>query len=213
MPKQQLINYWHNYILKRSIDDVLYTNHGLAYCPDSVFIHITIIDHYKNIFEAGWSMHSSLTSACGFLQHVFLPLAAFTWYDRQARQLYLPFADLHTVFKQLQNRTVIINNEMAELEAFLINLNQSYSAHALPQAIDRFNSSHQTTDQVISLQLYCGIHELKDALFSLIPFEEVFYEEMEMSKQDFSAMCDAIHSNPLVGKTIVKYLNAHIPIL
>lgn len=205
-------NLWEGYFENKSIT------------KDSKIIYTGILDDEKNIFHHGFAVYPSTYKLLGFLQHVFLPTAFFTWFDRETHDFYMPLAPYEDVVKEVLDYTNTVDfnlvNSMSNSHTFINNLwlfNEQLLNLALKSFCDKFNSEwDKDYNQKLFIKIFDKPSDVFDFVKDSIGWDDcidLIEEEISMSLDSFKFTCDNVLTEPLLNKKFIDILNTNIPIL
>lgn len=211
MLKQKSFHYWHGRMQFFDLDKLLFSDNGSEYSQTSRFVYMAFVDTEKDIFKCGWSMHENYEKMLGFIEHIFVPAAFYNWYDRHSAGFYLPMSDFSTVKEQVE----LYEEEVAD-KSVLLSLKenvQNMKHHKLVKSCESINTHYIDNKKRVFIKVYDGISEVKDEIMSIIPFDELFEEEMGMDRETFNGLCENLNDETFFKKRLVSYLNNNIPII
>lgn len=205
-------NLWEGYFENQSIT------------KSSKIIYTGILDNEKNIFHYGFVVYPSIYKLLGFLQHVFLPTAFFTWFDRESDDFYIPLTPYENVVSEVIDYTKNIDlnlvNSMNNSYSFLNNLwlfDESLLNEGLKSFCEKFNSEwDKDNTQKIFLKVFDTPSEvfyfIKDSI-GWSDFDDFIEEEISMTLDTLKFTCDNALTEPLLNKKYIDILNINMPIL
>lgn len=191
---------------------------------DSRIVYTGLLDNEKNIFHYGFAVYPSTYKLLGFLQHVFLPTAFFTWFDRKSYDFYIPVAAYQTVVSEVidHNKNINLNsvNSMNDYYYFINNLwlfDEKLVDINLKSFCNKFNNEW---DNDYSQRLFLKVFDKPSDIFNFIKtsigwsdFNHFIEEEISMSLDKLKFTCDNALIEPLLNKKFIDILNANIPVL
>lgn len=187
----------------------------------SKIVYTGILHTEKNILSGSWAAYPNASALIGFIQHVFLPTAAFAWFDDSVNELAIPGddfnillaeltqlnsnADLSTItmdFNVLENLWSITNEEtqLEQLKAFCNDFNLHWNNYS-------------------SKKLFIKVFNDPSEIFSFVKetlqwdFHEFIEEEINMSLEQFNFLCDNVISEPFINKKFIDILNENMGIM
>lgn len=191
---------------------------------DSKFLYVGIIDYEKNIIQSSFIAYPSIYMLLGFLQHVFLPTALFTWFERQAKDFYIPLAPFSEVVYEITENSKNINveliNSMLEFHSSLDkswNLDEKALTEFIKSTSNDFNYNwDMDPSQKLFFKVFDSPSEIYDFIRNVIgwsDFNDFVEEEISMSLESFKFTCDNVIKEPLLNRNFIDILNTNIPIL
>lgn len=230
--KHSSFNYWIDKIEKKSLDELLFGSlDQKSITTNSVFLYMGYYDQHKSIFKSGWRLHENEHALLGYLSHLLIPSVYYNWIDRLSDGFFVPMSTyeivksevMHSMYSGLNRLNPKIQTQMQAklygdvLDTLLQNVKDGMTSNSFMISdtdIDHFNTVFndephrkwflkimRSTDEVkhFVLENYCGFHD-------------VFEEETGMAIDEFSMMCDCVHTMPLVNRTFIDRLNYLFPI-
>lgn len=216
--------FWENKIMKEhALWEGYFDNKEIT--KDSKIIYTGILDSKKNILKCGWAVYPSIYSLLGFLQHVFLPTAFFSWFDRESEGFFIPVSTFDIVVdevKRVSTSDIDIDslNSMKESHNYINKL--WYCDHdSLNLELKSFcESFNNTWDSDPNQKLFINIFDSPSDTFEFIKesigwedFEEFIEEEISMSLDTLKFTCENVITEPLLNKKFIDILNTNMPIL
>ncbi len=211
----------------RDADNILLGNvEGTKLTRESVIIYIGIMDRQKVLLRSGWSSHSDGNAALGFLQHVFLPTAFYTWVDRQSDDFYFSLLPFHALKHEMiayfdEQGTSFDEQDVLKMEEEYQRLNCIWSQNdheqrrALQSFCEQFNITwDQDPERKLFVKVFCHCNEIVDFILENIENEsiDVIEEQIDMSIEQLYFMCNNAYDEPMINKNMVELLNNKIPI-
>lgn len=215
--------FWEHKVLNQAnLWDGYFENKTIT--KDSRIAYTGILDNEKNIFHYGFVVYPSNYELLGFLQHVFLPTAFFTWFDCKCNNFYIPLSSYPTVVSEVIDYTENINfnsvDSMNNSYYFLNNLwlfDDTLLDIALKSFYEKFNNDW---DKDYNKKLFLKIFNSPSDVFYFIKntvgwsdCDEFIEEEISMSLNKLKFTCDNVLTEPLLNKKFIDILNANIPVL
>lgn len=215
--------YWEHKILNNAnLWEGYFENESIT--QNSKIIYTGILDYEKKIFHYGFAAYPSMYKLLGFLQHVFLPTAFFTWFDRKSGDFYIPLASYPEVVSKVIDYTSDINlnsvNSMNNSYYFLNNLwlfDESLLNIALKSFCETFNTEWDNDyDQRLFLKVFDTPSDIFDFIKNSIgwsDYNDFVEEEISMSLNNLKFTCDNVLVEPLLNRKFIDILNTNIPVL
>ncbi|MFT8349688.1 hypothetical protein [Clostridium saccharoperbutylacetonicum] len=220
--------YKHHYFWEHKIlrNDNLWEGYFENECitKKSRIIYTGILDNEKDIVHFGFAVYPSVYKLLGFLEHVFLPTAFFTWFDRKSLDFYIPLSPYPTVVSEVLEYTKDIDlnmiNSINNSYDFLNNLwlfDEKLLNIALKSFYEKFNNEwDKDFDQKIFLKIFDSPSDVFDFVKNSIGWsdcDEFIAEELSMSLDTLKFTCNNVLTEPLLNKKFIDILNTHMPIL
>ncbi|MEW9121535.1 MAG: hypothetical protein AB2421_02405 [Thermotaleaceae bacterium] len=211
----------------RDTDEILFGNiEQKKLTRKSVIVYLGILDGNKGFLRSGWSSHVDINTALGFLQHVFLPTAFYTWIDRESDGLYIPLSPFHILKEEvmktlMQNGDGDTGKDAVEMENVYHYLDSiwKYEDGEKKAKIKAFCKDFNLTwDCEPEKKLFVKVFEKAEEIVDFIlekavdEFEEVIEEEIDMSIEQLRFICKHAYDEPFINKNIIELLNTRIPI-
>lgn len=215
--------FWENKILNHAnLWEGYFDNQSIT--ETSKIVYTGILDNDKNIFYHGFAVYPSIYKLLGFLQHVLLPTAFFTWFDRNYNDFYMPLESYSTVVSEVieQNKNLDLAsvNSMNDSYYFLNNLwlfEESLLSLALKSFCEKFNNEwDKDYNQKIFLMTFNSPCEVFDFIKTSIGWsddDDFTKEELSMSLDTLKFTCENAMIEPLLNKKFIDILNSNIPVL
>ena len=215
--------FWENKILNNAnLWEGYFENQSIT--KESKIVYTGILDNEKNIFHYGFAVYPSTYKLLGFLQHVFLPTAFFTWFDRKSHGFYIPLASYHNVVYEVIEYTKEINlmavSSMNDTYTFLNNLwlfDENLLSLGLKSFCEKFNNEwDKDYEQKLFLKIFDAPSDVFDFIKNTICWsdsDEFIEEEISMSLVKLKFACDNAILEPLLNKKFIDILNTNIPVL
>lgn len=215
--------FWENKILKGSNFFEGYFENG-SITEDSKIVYTGIIDYEKGILHYAFVVYPSTYKLLGFLQHVFLPTAFFTWFDRKSDGFYIPLSSYLNVVDEVIDYTDNIDlklvNSMNNSYSFLNNL-WSFDEQAISIGLESFCKKFNAEwDNDHNQKLFLKVFDTSSDVFDFIKNsigwsddDEYIEEEISMSLKTLKFTCDNAIIEPLLNKNFINILNTNIPTL
>ena len=181
----------------------------------SKIIYTGILDLEKNILKCGWAVYPNTYSLLGFVQHVFLPTAFFTWFDRESEGFFIPVSPFDIVI----NEVTRVNNSNINLESvdlmkksydFINNLwkfNYDLLNLGLKSFSDTFNSIWDSEPhQKLFIKIFDSPSDTFDFIKNSVGWsnsDEFIEEEISMSLDTLKFTCDNALTEPLLNKKFI----------
>ncbi|WP_202117483.1 hypothetical protein [Clostridium chromiireducens] len=228
-PKSRCTNpYKHYYFWEHKIIDG--TNLWEGYfenkniTKDSKIVYTGILDYEKKVFHYGFVVYPTAYKLLGFLQHVFLTTAFFTWFDRKSEGFYIPLTSYENVVKEVreyyENLNISLVKSMNNSYSFLNSLwlfDETLLNLGLKSFCEKFNNEWDNDcDQRLFLKIFDNPSDLFDFIKDSIgwsDYEEFIEEEISMSLDKLKFTCDNALTEPLLNKKFIDILNTNMPIL
>ncbi|MBB6216084.1 hypothetical protein HNQ80_002183 [Anaerosolibacter carboniphilus] len=223
--KKNNFYFWEKKI--RDTEDILFGNiDKKRLTRESLIVYIGILDSKKGLVRSGWSSHGDVNTALGFLQHVFLPTAFYTWIDRKSDGFYIPLSPFHVLREEvlksvMEDEDGNIANDAIKMEKAYNYLNSMWKyddAEKRKKLIQFCSDFNLSWDQEPEKKLFVRVFEKSEEIVEFIlenivdEFEEVIEEELEMSIEQLRFMCEHAYDESLINKNIIELLNIRIPI-
>lgn len=191
---------------------------------NSKIIYTGLIDNEKNIFHYGFAVYPSTYKLLGFLQHVFLPTAFFTWFDCESHGFYIPLSSYDIVVSEVQrcNKNIDENlvNSMNNWYSFITNLwlfDLKFIDIGLKSFCEKFNNEW---DKDSEKKLFLKIFDSPSQVFNFVKdsigwseYDDFVEEELSMSLEKLKFTCDNVLTEPLLNKKFIDILNTNMPVL
>lgn len=211
MLKQKSFHYWHGRMQFFDLDKLMFSDNGCEYASTSKFVYMAFVDTEKDFFKCGWSMHENHDKMLGFIEHIFIPAAYYNWYDRHSMGFYLPMSDFQTVKEQVK-----LYEEKDTDKSILLSMKDDIhdmDHQVLQSKCEHINDYYKDSNRRVYIRVYDSISEVKDDIIRTVSFEDLFEEEMGMSIETFSHLCDHLEDEVFFKKRLVSYLNNNMPIM
>lgn len=191
---------------------------------NSKIIYTGILNYKKNIFHYSFAAYPSIYNLLGFLQHVFLPTAFFSWFDYDYDGFYIPLSKFDNVVNEVIENNTNIDSDLVNLMKNsycslnnLWDLNENLLSLELKSFCNKFNSDWEgDSSQRLFLMIFDNPSEVFDFIKSSIgwsDFNEFIEEEISMNLDTLKFTCDNAIIEPLLNKKFIDILNKNIPIL
>jgi hypothetical protein len=218
-------NYW-QYIISTHHDifETQFVKGGIN--EKSIVIHIEIFDEGKGIIKSGWSGHKNIDSALGFLQHVVVPSAYYTFMDRNSDGFFIPLSSFDVVVEEVLKLTDLDTEDRCETHNYFSTIYQQLACiygndeglkkETLTRLSDDLNQHwRKKSKQVFGVKVFYSPEEIADFIGSddFCEFEEVTEEILGMNLEAFKTFCKAVHSQPFFNKSFIDRLNYTLPYL
>lgn len=217
-------SFWENKIMK---DQVLWEGYfnNKEITSNSKFIYTGILDLDKNILKCGWAVYPCAYSLLGFLQHVFLPTAFFSWFDRKSYGFFTPVSTFDIVIDEVtrvNNSNINMNSvELMKRSYDFLNDLWYLNDDALNLKVKSFcEIFNNTWDADPNQKLFIKVFDSPPDTFEFIKdsigwseFEEFIKEETFMNLDTLKFTCDNALTEPLLNKKFIDILNTNMPIL
>ncbi|MDS0525731.1 hypothetical protein NNC19_08575 [Clostridium sp. SHJSY1] len=191
---------------------------------ESKILYIGILDLEKDIIQSSFVVYPSIYSLLGFLQHVFLPTAFFTWFERQINEFYIPMAPFSEIVHEItENNPNLNTQEIASMLEFYSTLDNGWLLDK--ESLNKFVKSHSeffnnTWDMDPGQKLFFKVFDNPTKIFEFIKdfigwsdFNAFIEEEISMSLETFEFTCNNAIKEPLLNKNFIHILNTNLPIL
>lgn len=217
--------FWENKI--RNLDGILFGGmNKRRITKESVITYIGILDRKKGFVRSGWSSHEDVSTVLGFLQHVFLPTAFYTWIDRYSDGFYIPLSPFDVLRKEVLKNVKNVEDKGSELDAIrmeraynYLNSIWTYDKSNIKLKLKKFcndfnNMWNEDPERKLFIKIFERTEEIVDFIIekSEDEFEEVVEEEIDMTINELRAMCENVYEKPLINRNLIEILNRKIPI-
>lgn len=203
---------WEGYFNKKTI------------IANSKIIYTGILNYEKNILHYSFAVYPSIYSLLGFLQHVFLPTAFFSWFDCNYDGFYIPLSKFEYIVDEVIENTPNINlglvNLMQDYYCFLNSLwplNKNSLSIELKSFCNKFNDDW---DRDFNKRLFLMVFDNPSEIFDFIKssigwsdYNEFIEEEISMDLDTLKFTCNNAIGEPLLNKKFIDILNKNIPVL
>lgn len=213
--------FWENKIIKES---PLWKGHfnNIHITTNSKFIYTGILDTNKNILKHGWAVYPNIYTLLGFIQHVFLPTAFFTWFDNSYSDFSIPLSSFTIVVNEVKKYIDSKESSIIEMEndyKFLDSL-WNFDKESITLKLNKFCKEFNAKwDDDPNKKLFIKVFNHSSDIFNFIKdsllweFEEFIEEEISMSLETLKFTCENSINSPLLNKNFINILNNNIPIL
>jgi len=193
---------------------------------DSLIVHVEIYDEDKGILKSGWSAHKNTDSTIGFIKHVVIPSAYYTFLDRNSDGFFIPLSSFDIVVKEVMNLVDVGDHETFETNKYFNILHNQLTTIHSDTSANKNKTLQLLTEQVnakwinnrrqkLSIKVFCNPSEIADYIASdeFCEFEKVVEEMVTMSLSDFKDYCNQVVTHPFINRSFISRLNHQIPYL
>lgn len=167
-----------------------------------------------------------LYSGLGFLQHVVIPSAYYTFMDRESDGFFIPLSSFDIVVKEVMqysdsndeaiSQTNTLFNKLYQ-QLNIIQRGENSSKKDALQALTNVIDQHwrRQKKQKLSIKVFNKPSEIYDYLTSstFTEFDEIREEMVGMSVPDFKIYCNQVYETPFINKSFIDRLNYQVPYL
>lgn len=188
--------YWESLVMR---DQPLWHNSfcKLPLTRDSIFIYSMIMDKEKGVLKNAWAYYPDIKSLLGFIEHVFLPTAFFTWLDDEGEGFNIPVATvdevLYVMKQNNKDSSIPIMNEYIDNIRLLWDMNDEESLLELRKISKQFNMQwKENDDKILYFRIFKDSLEISDFIFKGEDgyfFEEVIEEDIGMKRTQWEETC------------------------
>lgn len=216
--------YWEQLI--KSTNGIFQSNIGmLPITEESKICYIEFTDTKKNLFISGWNGHKDTDSILGFLQHVFLPTVYYTWIDRESQGFFIPLSRFE-ILKEEVLKLIPEHSKPDEsryLEKSIEFLQSLWSKdkknkdEGIKEFCAKINDTYFNKEEhslrVIVFNNPVDIEKHITDGYKDCEFEDVIEEELNISREKLSFICNNAYDEAFISKRIIHLLNTNIPML
>lgn len=215
-------NYWeesfsnHNALFSGCFNDFKITT-------ESKIAYIGFLNSNKNVLEYSFTSYPSAYAILGFIQHIFLPTAFFTWYDTHYNDFCIPIDTFENIISDIsKNNFIDIQGRNLFLYSYefldsLWDLDENSIMSELINFCNDFNDIWDNNfDKKIFIKLFNSPEEIYPFVMHSIggwDFDEFIKDEISMSKETFKSTCENVLSQPFINERFIDILNINMPIL
>ncbi|MCH4891055.1 hypothetical protein EZV73_25985 [Acidaminobacter sp. JC074] len=212
--KLNLFSYWHSKIVNNSIDDLLFTLSDQKVTKQSKFIYMMFQDEEKDYFKSGWRLIDDENELKGFLEHILLPTMFYNWYDRSSEGFYIPMSTMDVVYREVKSLNEISHEaeELIQLHDLIKNDEISDLSLAMRTLEILSAKSYDTREKKIIIKSFDTLSEMAHVIDDMFEFDEVFEDELMMTRENFYKICNHIEDNSFFEKRLMAYLNQQLAI-
>lgn len=206
--------YWENMVLS---EKPLWSNSfkNLNLTRDSVFVYSLIMCKERGILKNNWAYYPNLESLVGFIEHVFMPTAFFTWLDDEY-EFKVPVATSAEVL-DVMSMGYENNKEIDSMWKDIESIHKVWMADSsccldkLRKFSNSFNERWKINDEkLLYFRIFENSREIADFVFlgeNEDVFEEVIEEDIGMTKKQWYEICENVYDNKFLSKRFVDILN------
>lgn len=191
---------------------------------DSKIVYTGIIDYEKNILHHGFVVYPSIYKILGFLQHVFIPTAFFTWFDRKYYGFYIPSSPYPNIVNEVIQYTNKIDLDLVESmnnSFYFINNLWLFSEPLINLGLKSFCEKFNTEwDKAPNHKLFLKIFDTPSDIFDFIKdslgwtdYNEFIIKNFSTSLDTLKFTCNNALIGPLLNRNFIDILNTNMPIL
>lgn len=206
--------YWENMVLS---ENPLWSNSfkNLNLTRDSVFVYSMIMCKERGILKNNWAYYPNLESLVGFIEHVFMPTAFFTWLDDE-HEFKVPVATSAEVLDIMSvgyKNSKEIDGMWKDVERIqkVWNTDSSCCVDKLRKFSNSFNERWKINDEkLLYFRIFENPREIADFVFigeNEDVFEEVIEEDIGMTKKQWQETCENVYDNKFLSNRFVDILN------
>lgn len=206
--------YWKNMIIKET---PLWSNSfkDLDLTTDSIFIYSMIMCKERGILKNSWAYYPDLESLLGFIEHVFMPSAFFTWLD-SGDEFKIPIASIDEVLEVMgkENQDIKAIEKMREYEKSIKQIwKESYddTIYNVESFYKAFNDTWKLNDdKVLYFKIFKTTSEITEFIFKEENgdfFQEIVEEDIGMTKKEWEDICKNLYENKFLRKRFIEILN------
>lgn len=210
--------YWGNMVLTdQPLWDTSFRNLDLS--ESSIFIYSVIIDVDKNLLKNCWAYYPDEKSLLGFIEHVFLPTAFFTWIDEEQEGFNIPVATSEEVLDAMvrdygeSSQIELMRSQVSEIES-IRKMDKSNQISAIEGFSSQFNDAWQERDgKLLYMRTFRNTDEVGEFVFksdNFNCFEEVVEEDIGMKREEWMELCKSVYDNKFLRKKFIDILNCKI---
>lgn len=206
--------YWENMVLNE-IPIWSSSFRNLKLTRDSVFIYSMIMCKDRGILKNNWAYYPNIESLVGFIEHVFIPTAFFTWLD-DGYEFKVPVATSGEVLDVMSigyENNDEINSMWKNIEDIqkVWKKDSSCCISELRKFSNSFNERWKINDEkLLYFRIFENSREIADFIFvgeNNDVFEEVIEEDIEMTKEQWQETCENVYDNKFLSKRFIDILN------
>lgn len=189
---------------------------------ESKIAYIGFLNCEKGVLEYNFSSYPCAYALLGFIQHIFLSTAFFTWYDTHYNDFCIPMDTFDNVVSNLSKNNII---DIAGLDSFkesyefLDNLWNLDEDDLIPELIDFCNDFSLCWDNDPEKKIFIKIFNSPQEIYPFVidsigwDFDEFIEEEISMSKDTLKSTCENVFIQPFINERFIDILNINMPIL
>ena len=207
--------YWENMVLSET---PLWNNSfkNLSLTKDSIFIYSMIMCKESSILKNSWAYYPSVESLLGFIEHIFMPTAFFTWLDDN-EGFQVPVATIGEVLdvmskeEGVDSRDITSMWEYAEEIQKLWRIDPDSSINNLKDFSKSFNDRWKLNDdKLLYFKIFESSSEIAEFIFTGENndfFEEIIEEDIGMTKSEWQETCKQVYDNKFLSRRFIDILN------
>lgn len=177
------------------------------------------MDREKQIFKNKWTYYPDFDSLLGFIEHVFLSTAFFTWADRESYGFNIPVAtvdEVIDVISETYKDKDCLQDMISQVEKIrsIKNSDNEDKIEMLKNFSKEFNSKwNRSNKKILYFRIFENPSEIGEYVFSGENedfFEEVIEEDIGMTRLEFENICNDVYRNKFLKKKFIDILNCKI---